>query len=65
MSTTLSPPSHIEIEERTITDAKGGPKVNPPTQSFTPLDKVISDRYLGVILDNKLSINEHVDTLTK
>ena len=59
------PPSHIEIEDRTIIDAKDILKVKPPTQNFTPLDEVTSDRYLVVILDNKLSFNEHVDTIAK
>ena len=64
MSTLYSPPSNIEIDKRTITDAKNVMKVQPLTQSFTPLDEVTSDRYLGVILDNKLSFNEHVETIT-
>jgi hypothetical protein len=59
------PPSAIEIEQRTTNDAKEILKVNPPTQSFTPLQDITSDRYLGVILDNKLSFNEHVDAITK
>lgn len=65
MSTPTLPPSTIEIEQRTIEDAKEVLKVRPPTLSFTPLEEITSDRYLGVILDNKLSFNEHVDTIVK
>ena len=32
---------------------------------FSDLEKVASDRYLGVILDNKLNFNKHVDEITK
>ena len=35
--------------------------------SFSPiaLEEITSDRYLGVILDNKLLFNEHVEHLKK
>ena len=35
----------------------------PHTNSFAPLDEIISDKYLGVILDNQLSFNHHVDSI--
>ena len=38
---------------------------NPPNGKFSPLEEIESDRYLGVMLDNKLSFNSHVDTITK
>ena len=61
MSTPSSLPSETEVDEQTVKDAKEILQVRPPNQSFTSL----VDWYLGVILDNKLSFNEHVDTVTK
>ena len=40
--------------------------VDPPCASkFSPLEEIESDRYLGVILDNKLSFNSHIDTICR
>ena len=39
--------------------------VIPPNHYFSPLEEITSDRYLGVILDNKLTFNEHVDAITQ
>ena len=35
------------------------------TSDPIPLEEITSDRYLGVILDNKLSFNEHIKEITK
>ena len=37
----------------------------PPNGSYTPLEVITSDKYLGVTLDHHLTFNEHVDTITR
>ena len=64
MSTPKSTTQAISIDNRVLLDAKESLKVNPPNNSFTPLEEITSDRYLGVILDNKLDFNEHIATIT-
>ena len=34
-----------------------------PNENFTPLEEISQDKYLGVILDNKLSFNHHIDNI--
>ena len=38
---------------------------DPPTTAFTHLEDIQSDKYLGVVLDNRLSFNNHTDEITK
>ena len=38
---------------------------DPPTTAFTHLEDIQSDKYLGVVLDNRLSFNNHTDDITK
>ena len=37
----------------------------PPDGNFTPLEEIPHDKYLGVTIDNKLTFNQHIDTVTK
>ena len=37
----------------------------PPTAAFTHLEDIQSDKYLGVVLDNRLSFNKHTDGIAK
>ena len=37
----------------------------PPTTAFTHLEDIQSDKYLGVVLDNRLSFNKHTDEIAK
>lgn len=34
--------------------------LHPSTTSISPLEQIEKDKYLGVILDNKLSFNQHI-----
>ena len=38
---------------------------DPPTAAYTHLEDIQSDKYLGVVLDNRLSFNKHTDEISK
>lgn len=38
--------------------------IAPPNGYYTKLEEISHDKYLGVILDNKLSFNQHVDAIS-
>ena len=63
MSTPLSESSGREFSDNVFTVAKQILTVNPPNRNCSALDEITSDKYLGVILDNKLTFNEHVDAI--
>ena len=65
MSTPSSKPLPINIPPEVTQAATDILRICPPTSSFTPLEEISSDRYLGVILDKDLSFNPHVDEITK
>lgn len=52
------PPSETTTKATQI-----NPLANDNT-NFSPLEEIQHDKYLGVIIDNKLSFNEHVDYIT-
>ena len=65
MSTPSTPSPGTIVSTQVLQTAKEVLHVKPPNRNFSPLDEITSDRYLGVILDNKLSFNPHVDTITR
>ena len=64
MSTPKSP-TNIKVLPVVDAAARATLSVQPPNGSYSPLEEIQSDRYLGVILDNKLTFNSHVDTITQ
>ncbi len=36
---------------------------DPPTAAYTHLEDIQSDKYIGVVLDNRLSFNKHTDEI--
>ena len=64
MSTPNAPPSGQVLPEVSLA-ARETLFFNPPNGSFSPLAEIDSEKYLGVILDNKLTFNSHVDSITK
>ena len=38
---------------------------DPPTAAFTHIEDIQSDKYPGVVLDNRLSFNKHTDEIAK
>ena len=66
MSTPHATTTTIDAEAIVYEAATEILQVNPPSISkFSPLDEIESDRYLGVILDNKISFNSHIDAICK
>ena len=65
MSTPSTPSQGTIVTDHVHNLAKEVLHVKPPNKNYSPLEEITSDRYLGVILDNKLNFNEHVDTITK
>ena len=65
MSTPSSPTPDLEVTPDLQNSAKEVLLIHPPDGNYTPLEEITSDKYLGVILDNKLSFNQHVDAITK
>ena len=64
MSTPSTPTPGTIVSNKALQAAKEVLIVNPPNRNFSPLEEITSDRYLGVILDNQLSFNQHVDAIT-
>ncbi len=62
MSTPI-PQENVNVSPQVLQVARDTLSIN--SNSFTPLEEIESDRYLGVILDNKLSFNSHIDEITK
>ena len=62
-----------EESDRLIVTEEGGPckaalniiKFGATTTdgNYIPLEEITPDKYLGMILDNKLSFNQHVDAI--
>ena len=50
------PPSTLESAANVLTTV-------PPNGRFQALEVIASDRYLGIILDSKLTFNEHVESI--
>ena len=57
----LEKENNILIPEEIITTTNSLLSVSSSNNNFAPLESITSDKYLGVILDNKLSFNLHVD----
>ena len=56
------------VPQRIYTNRKAAAEIlitDPPTTAFTHLEDIQSDKYLGVVLDNRLSLNNHTDEITK
>ena len=56
------------VPHRIYTNRKAAAEIlitDPPTTAFTHLEDIQSDKYLGVVLDNRLSFNNHTDEITK
>ena len=56
---TVQPPEQTQSAAETILNA------GPHSLNFTALEEIKSDKYLGIILDNKLSFNQHTDGIVK
>ena len=56
------------VPQRIYTNRKAAAEIlltDPPTTAFTHLEDIQSDTYLGDVLDNRLSFNNHTDEITK
>ena len=56
------------VPQRIYTNRKAAAEIlitDPPTTAFTHLEDIQPDKYLGVVLDNRLSFNNHTDEITK
>ena len=60
-----SPRSHSTILPEIQRAAADILITDPPTTAFTHLEDIQSDKYLGVVLDNRLSFNKHTDEIAK
>jgi hypothetical protein len=63
MSTPSSPTPDLQVAPDLQNSAKEVLLIHPPDGNYTPLEEITSDKYLGVILDNKLTFNQHVDAI--
>ena len=63
MSTPNKPKSDIKVPRNTHKAASNILRTIRPTGSYESLSEISSDKYLGIILDNKLSFNNHVDQI--
>ena len=64
MSTPTTESTGIQVSDQIMHSAQNILTINPPNRNFAALDEITSDKYLGVILDNRLSFNEHIDAIT-
>ena len=62
-----SPRSHstITVPPEIQRAAAGILITDPPTAAYTHLEDIQSDKYIGVVLDNRLSFNKHTDEISK
>lgn len=51
------------VPPSTLTSARDTLTTIPPSGEFQALEVIASDRYLGVVLDSKLSFNHHVEAI--
>ena len=63
MLTPNKPKSDIKVPRKTYKAAADILRTNRPTGSYESLCEISSDKYLGVILDNRLSFNSHIDEI--
>ena len=65
--TMSSPRSHstIRVPPEIQRAAANSLITDPPTAAFTHLEDIQSDKYIGVVLDNRLSFNKHIDEIAK
>ena len=58
-----SPRSHstITVPPEIQRAAAGILITDPPTAAYTHIEDIQSDKYLGVVIDNRLSFNKHTD----
>ena len=63
MSTPNKPKSDLKVPRNTYKAASNILRTIRPTGSYESLSEISSDKYLGIILDNKLSFNNHVDQI--
>ena len=64
MSTPTAPSEEV-IQPQIQRAATDILKTVPANQNFSPLKEVEYEKYLGVIIDNKLNFNHHVEEITK
>ena len=64
--TMSSPPSHstITVPPEIQRAAAGILITDPPTAAYTHIEDIQSDKYLGAVLDNRLSFNKHTDEIS-
>ena len=59
MSTPNKPKTDIKVPRNIYKAASDILRTNRPTGSYESLSEISSDKYLGVILDNRLSFNKY------
>ena len=62
---TPSSPLTVQASEQTQSAAETILNAGPHSLNFTALEEIKSDKYLGIIIDNKLSFNQHTDEIVK
>ena len=65
MSTPSFPTPDLEVTPDLQNSANKVFLIHLPGGNYTTLEEITSDKYLGVILDNKISFNQHVDAICK